>query len=437
MLAELLDPAVLSRQLGRLHEGGALDDETYRTARAELRRARRAARGALALRVLLALARALRLTQARAGDSAAARAYIPRHTALSVLQSTLHECIEKQGSRFIHELESDLEGMFAVTNRSIARVDDELFGPFALCDVRWLSTYVAEAFARLRKPPPFPAAPAPPVRIGDDARIVLVGDWGTGVPRALAMAPVMAAQLEGGPRDQHVVHLGDVYYSGYGHEYRARLLEPWPVEPGSPVGSWTLNGNHDMYSGGHDYFGVALGDPRFARQQRSSWFSFENDHWRVLALDTAYTDEDLAGGQAKWVAEAMADSSRKVMLLSHHQLFSAWDRAGPKIRERLAPALALRPVDAWFWGHEHRCAVYEPNEEARYAAVVGHGGVPVLVPRPEAPLPKGVAYEFREAHEIDGDRWGLFGFAVLDFDGPRVRVRYLDERGTEQRTDEI
>jgi hypothetical protein len=41
-------------------------------------------------------------------------------------------------------------------------------------------------------------------------------------------------------------------------------------------GSWSLNGNHDVYSGGHAYFDVLLRDPRVARQEQSSFFSFVN-----------------------------------------------------------------------------------------------------------------------------------------------------------------
>jgi hypothetical protein len=37
--------------------------------------------------------------------------------------------------------------------------------------------------------------------------------------------------------------------------------------------------------------------------------------------------------------------------------------------------------------------------------------------------------EWVEQRAIDGliERWALFGFAVADFDGPHVEVRYIDE----------
>jgi len=131
-----------------------------------------------------------------------------------------------------------------------------------------------------------------PLRIGDRARLVVVGDWGSGIPRARKVADQMRRVIDQGietGREQHVVHLGDVYYSGWEYEYRDRFLKYWPVRNGEEdrILSWNLNGNHDMYAGGHAFFGHALADPRFKRQEKSSWFSLRNDHCTILGLDTA------------------------------------------------------------------------------------------------------------------------------------------------------
>jgi hypothetical protein len=43
----------------------------------------------------------------------------------------------------------------------------------------------------------------------------------------------MRAELDAGIKaglEQHVIHLGDVYYSGWEFEYRERLLKYWPVK---------------------------------------------------------------------------------------------------------------------------------------------------------------------------------------------------------------
>jgi hypothetical protein len=244
---------------------------------------------------------------------------------------------------------------------------------------------------------------------------------------------VAAAKREG--REVHVLHLGDVYYSGWKEEYRSRFLPFWPVrsaEEGVP--SWAINGNHDMYSGGHGYFGYLLRDPRFAAQNGSSYFCLRNRHWQLLGLDSAYRDEDLAGDQGEWVARKQLGSDRKTMLFTHHEPFSAYadlERPPPMLK-RLAKAFEVRPVDAWLWGHEHLSCVYEPRPRPylRFGSCIGHGGVPTLLERDEK-RPSGVVWRAPEHKRIFENLWQLFGFAVLDLDGPGIDVSYYDQNGGE------
>jgi hypothetical protein len=85
-------------------------------------------------------------------------------------------------------------------------------------------------------------------------RLILVGDWGTGLLRAQKVAAQMRKEIEARSRaglTQRVIHLGDVYYSGWGHEYRRRFLPLWPVLPEETgrIGSWSPKWHHDMSSG--------------------------------------------------------------------------------------------------------------------------------------------------------------------------------------------
>jgi calcineurin-like phosphoesterase family protein len=253
------------------------------------------------------------------------------------------------------------------------------------------------------------------------------------------MRKVLDEGLEAG-REQHVVHLGDVYYSGWEYEYRDRFLAWWPVkaDEAAHILSWNLNGNHDMYSGGHAFFDYALKDERFARQERSSRFSLRNDHWTILGLDTAWEDHGLAGDQANWAQGMLESSPGKGLLLSHHQIFSAYEKGGDKLKEKIRPVLETGRVRSWFWGHEHRCVLYKPTENVEYARCVGHGGVPVYMTQKEgAPYPPPAFWEFRDFIQKGLERWTLFGFAVLDLDGPRITVRYIDENGREPKREDI
>ncbi len=97
----------------------------------------------------------------------------------------------------------------------------------------------------------------------------MVGDWGSGLPHARKVSDQMRSYTLQGladGRDTNVVHLGDVYYAGFPSEYVDRFLQWWPVRPAEAgdIRSWSMNGNHDMYSGGDGYFDTLLADPRFA-----------------------------------------------------------------------------------------------------------------------------------------------------------------------------
>lgn len=193
------------------------------------------------------------------------------------------------------------------------------------------------------------------------------------IERELAKAP---------DRQRIVIHLGDVYYSGTSREFRTRFLNPWPVEQRSDVLSFAVPGNHELYSGGHGFFGVALADDRFARQNGTSFFALKSDYWQFLGLDTAYEEGGLEAPQVEWALNHIrgAGPGMRTCLLSHHQLFSAHENGSPLLRRRLKPVLDTGRVDAWFWGHEHRCIEYGEStvdgNRLRFASCVGHGGVP-------------------------------------------------------------
>jgi hypothetical protein len=391
-----------------------------------------------AARAELAAAIARLPTESATGQDG--RAYLPRDPVLALVQSALTVFYEEKHPDMIRTTVGR-RGLgavdVAVTNQELQGVDApgvnrrQLFGPFEPSDAGWAACLTAMAWRKLKGRHPFNPKPVPPVRIADNARVVLMGDWGSGLPRARKVAAAVRAELVAAAgRDRHVIHLGDVYYSGWPGEYEKHVLPHWPVQPeeAGEVASWSLNANHDMYSGGEGYFGRLLADPRFARQRRSSVFSFENAGWQLLGLDTAYDDHDLHGGQAAWV-KRLRDGApgKKGLLISHHQPFSAYEGGGEKLRDKLAPVLEAGQAQAWFWGHEHRCVLYDPAHGIEYPRCIGHAGVPVYVSGRE--LPVGVRYTYEEAFDEGFERWALFGFAVLDFDGSRVAVRYVNENG--------
>lgn len=377
-------------------------------------------------------------------------AFVPRDPVLGLLQTAFEAQVAAAGVAVEERklLDDRRSGPLpAVTDRVLGDVplrmtpDDrrvwgrmEVAHPKILSDWRWIKSVGAMLHRRIHGRAQWNPTPtiAPP--IAEDARIILLGDWGSGIPRARAVGRQVEKVLDdpaAARRETHVVHLGDVYYSGEKDEYKENFLDPWPVKDRHlGVGSWAIPGNHDMYIGGQPYFEVGLGDPRFAQQQKSSWFALANKHWQFLGLDSAYEDGGLHGDQAAWVRQMRADNpDRKTALLTHHQLFSAYQAGARTLRTKVRTLLEEQPVDAWFWGHEHRCMAYRDLERVRFASCVGHGGIPEYHAKQALVPPQGLVYEYRRVHSTDWQPWITFGFAVIELEGPKMTVRYIDEDG--------
>jgi Calcineurin-like phosphoesterase len=381
--------------------------------------------------------------------------YLSRDPAVSLVQSALDGALREQGV-------ADRAPLDRSRWATIVHTAEELLHPgdFSPEDPDWVIKIAESMLGHLGKGNhPFNPRPAAHA-ISDSARLVVVGDWGTGLPRARAVASYMAEEVADAlahGREAHVIHLGDVYYSGLPSEVQRHVLDCWPVtadQARAGVTSWSLNGNHDMYSGGFGYFQTLLGDPRFAAQRSAdgaatSFFRLTSPSWDFAALDTSWDEDVLFKGgsgvlqdpQADFVAGIAQASARKLVLLSHHQLMSAYDPADltPVLPTKLGPVLRSGRVTAWWWGHEHRCMGFESGQGVPFPRCLGHGGVPVLQPHaPGDPVPAPGAWEERGfLEDTDGNHWARFGFSILDLDGGQIHVRYRDDTGAEVRSEDI
>ena len=371
--------------------------------------------------------------------------FMPRSIALGLFQALFEGFVEDEGIALERKPTLDdrragpqpivTDVMLAGNPLQLTPDGRRVFGRFEvthpkyLSDPRWILSLV-ERTKVLGRRASFVDHPAD-IGLGDPARVIFVGDWGSGLPRALDVGDRIRAELEAAPAGvaRHLVHLGDVYYSGTEREYAQRFLAPWPATAGDGTRSYALNGNHDMYSGGFAYFGRCLTDPRFADQRGASYFRLANEHWQLLALDTSYDDQDVHGSQASWADHHLAAFAGRSILLSHHQLFSPYESTAPGVRAKLAPVLERRAVAGWFWAHEHRCLVYRDHEHLPFASCIGHGGIPeYLIEELDEP-PSWLAYEYRKVHSTDRQPWDTFGFVVVDFSGEHAHARYIDEDG--------
>lgn len=311
-------------------------------------------------------------------------------------------------------------------------------------------------------------------------RLFVFGDWGTGLPLAQMVTQQIRQQIDlaDDTRQQHVVHLGDVYYVGEPEEYSERMIASgmWPVTgiEKDKIGSWSLNGNHDMYVGGFGYFDKLLRDGRFLRWHRdaagepSSFFVIEDADWQFFGLDTAWNLPSLAsaifgdptlkdyGGQngiltkeqVKWMA-SQRNAAKGCVLFTHHQ--PAASRTTEKQHADEAVKLLKQEgvyaqIDAWFWGHEHRCVVFKPKAERttprladapEFCACIGHGGIPVTAKNfEEDKTISDVAWQENRldgtSPVYEGERIVPFGFARIDTAPGALDIRIFDHNGAER-----
>jgi calcineurin-like phosphoesterase family protein len=336
----------------------------------------------------------------------------------------------------------------------------------------WLASYLKYAF---RKKHPFPDYSGSGDRgvyplaadgaTGGAVRVGIAGDWASGTKESFRVAAHIEAF-----RPHYTIHLGDVYYVGDPDEVRENVLgEPAPgvmpvTWPLGTRGSFALNGNHEMYANGDAYFDLLL--PRLgirsrpggtAQPQRASFFGLRNDHWLLVGLDTGYNSVGwpvlsriplvnsipAVGGDCKlpaalvaWLRAEIAPETRGrgVVLLSHHQYYSAFESEYAVVGRQLAEFVD-RPV-LWFWGHEHRLAVYGAygvkGGVRAYGRCLGNGGMPVSLEQPKHDrADRGLVWhDGRENPAFPDDEIGYNGYATMVFDGPTLAVEYRDLEGT-------
>src|SRR5713226_3013489 len=295
-------------------------------------------------------------------------------------------------------------------------------------------------------------------------RVSIAGDWGTGTSEAEEIAVHMEAF-----KPHYTIHLGDIYYVGDWEEVNENCLgKAKPYEPFQPVrwrhgsmGSFAMNGNHEMYANGNAYFelflptlGIPSSEEGRRYGQKASFFCLQNEFWRVIALDTGYNSLGfpilehiplirripgigptckLPGAILEWLREQVQPSGdgRGIVLLTHHQYFSAFEAGYPLPARQLAEFIN-RPI-LWFWGHEHRLAIYgkygTPGGIQAYGRCVGHGGFPVKRGRPiRNPKPPLVLYDDRKYKTVEETELGFNGFVNLTFQDNRLSIDYRDLR---------
>ncbi len=355
-------------------------------------------------------------------------------------------------------MEAEARGDSATAEKIRNQVD------FGTCDPKWADTlaqyvaYFGPDGHRAQIPYIRPSAAIPGIiTIAPNSRIALVGDWGTGMPAAGSLLAQIKQQ-----QPSILVHLGDIYYSGTPAEcdvHFLQILDQGLDRANSKIPVFTLSGNHDMYDGGVGYYGLLPRLNAAPFQQKASFFCLRasDNSWQILGMDTGLHDYNpfsvndavtfLDPDEESWHLARIQEFAGRTILMSHHQLFSAFSAIGPKAPDGTYnpcnPLLlasfgrlnAEGKVAAWFWGHEHNLCIYQKYAGLAYGRCLGHGGIPVLTGAADDPykvlpgMQNAPALVAGTKLADDGTTYA-HGFAMLTLSGAGLKVDYYQDQGS-------
>ena len=292
-----------------------------------------------------------------------------------------------------------------------------------------------------------------PTKTDGQVTLALLSDWANDTKEADEVAHRVAWEAP-----DYTIHLGDIYFVGSPQEVEENFTAPHASWYYGKSGSLALPVNHEMYSNGDAFFNHLLPamyatSDGYKVSQKAGFFCLENEYWRVIGLDTAYTsvgrpflevlfppDGHLRKEQVEWLQHVVNvgdhQDRRGLIFLSHHPILSGYRNQYLRPAQQIAELLstAKRPV-IWFWGHEHRLIGYQFQEVIDglhvYGRCIGIGGMPVELdlPKHEKDRKGLLFYDRRVRKTIGRHRVGYNGFATLAFENARVTATYKDSNG--------
>ena len=127
-----------------------------------------------------------------------------------------------------------------------------------------------------------------------------------------------------------------------------------------------------------------------------------------------------------WMKDKVNNAGgRKTILLSHHQLFTAFEQIGgaPINGKLMAQVQDILPkLTAWMWGHEHNLVIYEKYLNV-LGRCIGHGAFPVSANQLQNPPNAGVPIA-KVTLAADSDGFYRHGYVIMKIDGPKADLTY-------------
>jgi hypothetical protein len=263
----------------------------------------------------------------------------------------------------------------------------------------------------------------------ETVRIAVVGDAGyRGVPQDNVLFMIKAAHQR--ESFDLLIHLGDTYFAGSEAEIVRHLLAPFGEVDVRLV---ALCGNHDLYHGPAGYTAALKSIKQLGR-----FLMIETPHWRIAGLDTALgsagqfgDDGSLDDVQLQWLdGHLLSESPKKLVLMSHHFIVSGWEPPAKTLLMQLKERVRGR-VFAWYWGHEHRCVTYDPDDGGFYGACIGNGAFleKWSAPRRDCTAPTWYASHRCSCIKPKGSDYWPHGFLELELGPHGIKEIYHLEGG--------
>jgi hypothetical protein len=283
----------------------------------------------------------------------------------------------------------------------------------------------------------------------NQVKVAIVSDWGTDTNESMSIGLAVDDH-----KAEYTIHLGDTYFVGAPPEIDNNFKPGDSYWPYGSKGSFALPGNHEMYSNGNPYYDKLLtwmGLKCPTRQvQLASYVCLQNDHWRVIGLDTGYrsvsfpfieyffSKADLRDEIITWLKDDLnlKNDNRGLIFLSHHQYVSSFSPNFPRAARQLRKVIGYNRKVLWFWGHEHRLAFYGKSDKKdgipAYGRCIGHGGMPIepinKLNIKRATKDNLVLYDNRvRMTTADHKKFGHNGYAMLKFENEKLEIEYYDE----------
>ncbi|HMQ68737.1 MAG TPA: metallophosphoesterase [Ignavibacteria bacterium] len=286
---------------------------------------------------------------------------------------------------------------------------------------------------------------------GKEISIGLAGDWATDTNESDKIGLLIEKK-----KPDYTIHLGDTYFVGMKEEMKVNYINENSSWYRGKSGSFSLMGNHEMYSRGISYFrdllptlGIYSKEEKKYLGQKASYFCLENEHWRIISLDTGYNSvgipiieyifkpkcgfhEDIID----WLKNTLdlKNDKRGLVFLTHHQYCSAFEEEYNKPAEQLAEIIGGDREVLWYWGHEHRLAVYgkfqRGNGITAYGRCIGNGGMPVefknKLKEDKAKECNLILHDQRKNIEIKNVDIGYNGFLIMKINDAQLKTEYFD-----------